>query len=587
MEQIVVFGVLFIAMILFVTETLRYDVVALLTLLSLSVLEIVPSEQTLSGFGHPAVITVAAILVISRGLMNGGVVDLIARWISSLGDRSHLQISALIFVVILTSGFMNNVGALALLIPVAIRVARRNNLSPSILLMPLAFGSLLGGLTTLIGTPPNIIIATYRADTGAAAFGMFDFTPVGLAIAVAGGLFLAVAGWRLVPARQSRKSKDDLFRIHDYITELRITEKSPLANNLVASIKEVADIDVVIVGIVRNNKRLPPPSRYDRLFPEDILIVEAEPEDMKKLVDTARLELVGSNERHLSTAKSIDVMEAIVGHDSPIQGRTATSLNLRWRYGINLLAVARRGRRVNQRLGKIRFRVGDILLLQGDENQMLQALPQLGCLPLPERHIQLGRPRRLALSVLIFGSALLATAVGWLPIATSMLCAVVAMLLARIVSLEEAYDSIDWPIIVLLGAMLPVGQALETSGGAQQIATLMLRLGETLPSMLSITLMVTGAMLLSNIINNTAAAVLMAPVALQMAQGLEASTDPFLMAVAVGTSCAFLTPIGHQSNTLVMGPGGYEFKDYWRPGLPLSILVVILATLLIPMFWPL
>jgi len=585
MEQNIVFIVIFIAMVLFVTEKLRYDVVALLALLCLSIFNIIPTDRVFSGFGHPAVITVAAILVVSKGLMNGGVVDFIARWISNLGDRLYLQIFALIFIVIVASGFMNNVGALALLIPVAIRMARRNKISPSILLMPLAFGSLLGGLTTLIGTPPNIIIASYRADSGANPFGMFDFTPVGLSIAIVGGLFLVFVGWRLVPDRQGRKSKDELFHIEDYITEFRIKAESPLTGNLVSAIKDITEVDVVVVGIVRNEKQLPPPSRYDRLFADDVLIIEAEPDDIKELVETAQLDLVGSDERHLEGAKSIEVMEAIVAHNSTLQGKTAKSLNLRWRYGINLLAVARRGKRVDERLSKVRFQVGDILLLQGDEDQLRVALPQLGCLPLPEREIQLGKPRRLVLSLFIFGAALSITALGLLPIAIAMLCAVMAMILIKMVSLQEAYNSIDWPIIVLLGAMLPVGEALETSGGAEQIASFLLQIGQSLPPTLTITVTVMGAMLISNIINNTAATVLMAPIALQLAQGLEVSADPLLMAVAVGTSCAFLTPIGHQSNTLVMGPGGYEFGDYWHPGLPLSMLVIILTTVLIPLFW--
>jgi len=584
-EQTIVFIVIFIALVLFVTEKLRYDVIALLALLCLSIFNIIPTDRVFAGFGHPAVITVAAILVVSKGLMNGGVVDFIARWISNLGNRLYLQIAALIFVVIVASGFMNNVGALALLIPVAIRMARRNNISPSILLMPLAFGSLLGGLTTLIGTPPNLIIASYRADSGANAFGMFDFTPVGLSIAIVGGLFLVFVGWRLVPDRQGKKSRNELFHIEDYITEFRIKAESPLAGNLVSAIKDITEVDVVVIGIVRNEEQLPPPSRYDRLFADDVLIIEAEPDDIKELVETAQLDLVGSDERHLEGAKSIEVMEAIVAHNSTLQGKTAKSLNLRWRYGINLLAVARRGKRVDERLSKVRFQVGDILLLQGDEDQLRVALPQLGCLPLPEREIQLGKPRRLVLSLFIFGAALSITALGLLPIAIAMLCAVMAMILIKMVSLQEAYNSIDWPIIVLLGAMLPVGEALETSGGAEQIASFLLQIGQSLPPTLTITVTVMGAMLISNIINNTAATVLMAPIALQLAQGLEVSADPLLMAVAVGTSCAFLTPIGHQSNTLVMGPGGYEFGDYWHPGLPLSMLVIILTTVLIPLFW--
>jgi len=587
MDHVIVYVVIVAAMILFITEKLRYDVVALLALVTLGVLDIIPDERMFAGFGHPAVITVAAILVVSKGLMNGGVVDFIARGIGSLGGHAHLQMVAMIGVVIVASAFMNNVGALALMMPVAIRVARRHDLSPSVVLMPLAFGSLLGGLITLIGTPPNIIIATYRTQTGANAFGMFAFTPVGVSVAAVGGLFLATVGRRLVPYRQAGSSQSKLFHIDDYITECRISDDSPLAGSLVSALHDLTEADAVIVGIVRSDQRLPPPSYYDRLYAGDILILEAKPDDIKELVDSARLELVGSDESHLLNARSIEVMEAIVAHNSPLQGKTAISLNLRRRYGINLLAVARRGKRVDQRLGKIRFQGGDILLLQGDETQLQDTVPQYGLLPLPERELQLGKPRRLAVSLAIFGLALLISALGWLPIATAMIAATLAMILLGLVSLQDAYSSIDWPIIVLLGAMLPVGEALETSGGAHQIADLLLDLGQELPPTLTITLLVTGAMLLSNIVNNAAAAVLMAPIALQLAQGLEVSADPLLMAVAVGTSCAFLTPIGHQSNTLVMGPGGYEFGDYWRPGLPLSLLVIALTTLLVPILWPL
>lgn len=585
-QYIIVLIVLVLSMTLFIMGKIRYDVTALMTLLSLSVLGIIPSDRVFSGFGHPAVITVAAILVVGKGLENGGVVDFIARWIGNLGDRFYIQMAALIFIVILASGFMNNIGALTLLIPVAIRTARRSNFSPSIILMPLAFGSLLGGLTTLIGTPPNIVIAMYRADISGSPFKMFDYTPVGLSVALAGGLFLATVGWRLVPDRQGKKTKNELFHIDDYLTELRITQDSPLANNMVSTLKEVAEIDVVIIGVVRKDKRLPAPSHYDMLFVDDILIIEAEPEDINELMETAKLELVGSKNSRPRNSAATGLMEVIVTHDSPIYKRTAIGLDLRRRHGINLLAVARRGKRVTQRLSKIRFQIGDILLLQGEEKCLQEAISKLGCLPLPERELQLGKPRRLILSVVIFATALFVAALGLLPIGVSMLCAVVTMILLKLVSLQEAYASIDWPIIVLLGSMIPVGEALETTGGAQQIATLMLQASKSLPPTLTMTLLLTTTMFLSDVINNTATAVLMAPIAIQISQGLNTSIDPFLMAVAIGSSCAFSTPIGHQSNTLVMGPGGYEFGDYWPSGLPLTLLIIVLVTILVPIFWP-
>lgn len=385
--------------------------------------------------------------------------------------------------------------------------------------------------------------------------------------------------------RQARKTKEDLFHIDDYITECRIGEQSPLANTLVGDIKNISDVDVVILGIVRDKKRLPSPSRYDRLYANDILILEAEPTDIRELIQRAKLVLVGSGENTARDTHSIGVMEVIVAHQSSIQGRTAASLNLRRRYGVNLLAVARSGKRIERRLSKIQFRVGDILLLQGEQDNLREALPRLGCLPLPERELQIGKPRRLLLSLGIFGLAIFSSAIGLLPIVTAMLLAVVLMLLLRLLSLEEAYRSIDLPIIVLLAAMLPIGEALETSGGAAFLAESLLHLGQDLSPMIIVAVVITATMLLSNIINNAATVVLMAPIAVQIAQNMNASMDAFLMAVAIGSSCAFLTPIGHQSNTLVMGPGGYEFGDYWRSGLPLSIMLVVLSTLLIPIFW--
>jgi di/tricarboxylate transporter len=589
LEQLIVFSTLFLALVLFVWGRWRYDIVALLALLAVTVTGVIPAGQAFTGFGHPAVITVAAVLVVSRGLLNSGVVNMLTRQLSRLGDHPLAQIAGLTTLVAILSGFMNNVGALALLMPVAIRMARKSGHSPSLLLMPLAFGSLLGGLTTLIGTPPNIIIATFRAETGAQPFGMFDFTPVGLGVAAAGILFIILVGWRLVPQRKGQASREELFQIENYLTEVQIGEESEIVGRPLRDLHRVPDVDVVIVGLIRNNRRRPAPSSFEILRAGDILIVEANSEDLKELVDSLDLDLIGSEklDEEALQSREVGLIEAVVMSDSPMVGQTVRTLNLRWRHGVNLLAVARQGSRLQTGLGRTRFQVGDVILLQGPLETLQETVSALGCLPLAERGLRLGRPRQLLLAGGIFGAAIVAAAVDLLPVQVAFIIAAVAMIMTNLLSLTEAYESVDWPIIVLLAAMIPVGEALEVSGGANLIAGQALAVAGQMPPLATLAIVLVATMFLSDLVNNAAAAVLMAPIAVTIAQGLGASVDPFLMCVAIGASCAFLTPIGHQSNTLVMGPGGYRFGDYWRMGLLLEVIVVAVALPLVAWFWPL
>jgi len=588
LEQLIVFGTLGLVLGLFIWGRWRYDIVALLALLIVTVTGIVSGGAAFAGFGHPAIITVAAVLVVSRGLQNAGLVDRIAAWMTRVGDCPTLQVAALAGLVTVCSAFMNNVGALGLLMPVALRMAYKSGNSPALLLMPLAFGSLLGGMTTLIGTPPNVIIATFRVEAGESPFRMFDFAPVGVGVALTGLVFIALLGWRLIPRRQGPAAPQELFQIAEYLTEVRVPQDSQLVGKSLRDLELTAEADVNIVGLVRGQRRLLVPSSFEIMWPGDILIVEADPEALKTLVDTVGLELVASQDlgEEALGSEDVSVLEAVIMPNSVMEGRTVIDLNLRWRYGVNLLAVARQGARLRERLKNVRFRVGDVVLLQGRTATLPEVLPILGCLPLAERGVRLGQPRRIALSTGIFGGALALSATGVLPVQIAFVGAAAAMVLAGMLSLREAYESVDWPILVLLGAMIPVGQALESTGGAQLIADQILELGRQLPAGLTLAVVLVGAMFLSDLVNNAAAAVLMAPIAIGVAQGLGASPDPFLMAVAIGASCAFLTPIGHQSNTLVLGPGGYRFGDYWRMGLPLEILITIVAIPLLLWFWP-
>ncbi|GAA0844341.1 SLC13 family permease [Marinobacter szutsaonensis] len=596
-DQWIVFVILGLTLGLFVWNRLRFDIVALLALLAVAVTDLVPPDQVFEGFGHPAVITVAAVLVISQGLVNGGVVDAVARLLARVGRNAVLQVVTLTLVVALCSGFINNVGALALLMPVAVWMSRQAGRSPSLLLMPLAFGSLLGGTMTLIGTPPNIIIASYRE---AGSFGLFDFAPVGLAITVAGILFIGLVGWRLTPRRDDPAEGDKLFSVGDYVTELQVPEGSDYAGSTLHNLLTTGDSEksLVVLALIRGDKTSPAPSTFTVLREQDVLLVEADTDSLQEFLDHTGLILPhtvseedeeegeGSRdaEKQLATG-DVQLVEAVISPSSRLIGRTANRLNLRERYGLNIVAVARQGHRLKQRLADIRLRSGDILLVQGFEDSLTDALKTLGCLPLAERGLTLGREKNLVLAGSLFAAAILVIITGWLTPPVALVACAVAMVLARLLDAAEAYRAIDWSVIVLLAAMIPVGRALETTGGAEVIATQILAIAQGQAPWMVLTIILSGTMLLSNVVNNAAAAILVAPIALGIAAQLGLASDATLMAVAIGASCAFLTPIGHQSNALVMEPGGYRFGDYWRLGLPLSVIVTAVAVPAILWVW--
>jgi di/tricarboxylate transporter len=589
LEQWIIFGTLLLTLVLFVTGRWRYDVVALLALLIVTLTGLIPVEQAFIGFSNPAVITVAAVLVLSRGLQNSGIVGLIGDWLSNLKGGVTTQLAALTSVVALLSAFMNNVGALALLLPVALQISRSKKIPVSYLLMPLAFASLLGGMTTLIGTPPNIIAASFRAETGAPPFTMFDYTPVGAGVAIAGVLFIVLVGWRLIPVRKSKSASDGLFDIENYVTEVKVTEKSSLNGRRLYEIAEFSKAQTLVIGLIRGSERRMEPSAQTKILAGDILIVSADAENIKKLVAASGLELVGNKKIHQEDLDSDDVtlLEGVVMPNSIMVGGTPRTLNLRGSYGVNLLAISRQGKLLRSRLDSIRFQNGDVLLLQSHVETLKEVVERLGCLPLAQRDLRLSQPKgQLFLALGIFISALILAATGIVPAQIAFTAAVLLMVVSKIVNLREAYESVDWTIIILLGAMIPVGAALETTGGAQLIAGSILRVSAQLPPAAALIIVLVFTMFLSDLVNNAAAVVLMAPIAIRIAQGLGASIDPFLMAITIGASCAFLTPIGHQSNTLVMGPGGYKFGDYWRMGLLLEVIVLIVAIPLILIFWP-
>lgn len=601
-DQWTVFLILGTTLALFIWNRLRFDIVAMLALLAVAVTGLVVPDQLFTGFGHPAVITVAAVLVISQGLVNGGVVDAVARLLGKVGRNAVLQVITLTLVVALCSGFINNVGALALLMPVAIWMSRQSGRSPSLLLMPLAFGSLLGGTITLIGTPPNIIIASYRE---AGSFGLFDFAPVGLAITFVGIVFIGVIGWRLTPKRDDPASGDKLFSVGEYVTELKVPEESPFAGGTLHNLLTSGGTEksLVVLALIRGEEVSPAPSTFNVLKFGDVLLVEADTESLQEFVEQTGLVLAnavndedeeGKESQPMTpregteeqvAAGDVRLTEAVISPSSRLIGRSANRLNLRERYGLNVVAIARQGHRLKRRLAEIRFRSGDILLVQGYEDNLLSTLQTLGCLPLAERGLTLGREKNLWLAGGVFLAAIAIILSGLLTPPVALVACAVAMVLVQLMDAGEAYRAIDWPVIVLLAAMIPVGQALETTGGAALIAEQILTVAQGQAAWVALTIILVGTMLLSNVVNNAAAAILVAPIALGVSSQLGLASDAVLMAVAVGASCAFLTPIGHQSNALVMEPAGYRFGDYWRLGLPLSVLVTVVGVPMILWVW--
>ncbi len=588
MDKVLVFSVLAATLLLFVWDKIRYEAVAISALLVLVLAGIVPAADAFSGLGHPAVITVAAVLIITRGLANVGVADLLARPLEKLGSNLMVLMALLTGAVTLLSAFINNVGALALLMPVALRLARTHKHPPSLLLMPMAFASLLGGLMTAVGTPPNMIVSAYRERESGLPFAMFDFFPVGAASAVLGLVFLILLGWRLLPRRKGEGGSGISFTLSGYVTEVRVPDNSPHAGMTLSELEDKLGEGVGILGVIRGKRRIGGHHASEPIVGGDIVVVKGKAQDLKEAVDKLKFEMAGRGKdtEQLLQSDDLYLVEAVVLTGGWATGKSARSLALRERFGLNLLAVSRHGSSLSKSIAEATWKAGDVLLLEGDRAQIPDALSTLGCLPLAARDLRIGQPTRLLTAATMLGTTVVIAAVGLVPIHIGFILCTLAMGAAGMFSAREAYSAVDWPIILLLAAMIPIGTAMESSGGAAWLAQLITQAAVGSPPVLGLIAIMVATMCLSDIVNNAAAAILMCPIATGVAAGLSVSSDPFLMAVAIGASSAFLTPVGHQSNTLVMGPGGYRFRDYWRLGLPVEIIVGVTAVFLIPLVWP-
>ena len=587
-DQLTLFTLLFFVFVFLIWGRWRYDLVAFVALLVALLTGLVPVDAAFSGFGHPATVIIALVLIVSRGLSNSGAIELIARHLVDASRRLSTHITIMSGLAASLSALMNNVAALALLMPVDMQAAKKAGRSPALSLMPVSFASILGGMITLIGTPPNIVVAEFRGDALGDPYRMFDFAPVGLACAIVGVAYVAVIGWRLLPRdRQSEDPGQELFDLADYIVEVRVPEGSAIIGKRVRDLDDAAGkVDVEIIGLIRRGRRLPGLARIAEIKAGDILILEASPDSLEEALGALKLEYVGKGEGQLGD-EDLVLHEVVVQESSRLAGRSAISMRLLYRYRVALVGVSRQGRRFQDNVRKLELRAGDVLLLIGADERLQDVTGQLGLLPLADRGQRVIQRDKAWLAVGIFGAAILAASVGavYLPIALG--CATALYVLLNIVPIRDVYTSVEWPVIVLLGSMIPIGGALQSTGGTALIAGGIVDLSAGYSPVVVLTLLIIVTMTLSDVMNNTATAVIAAPIAIEIAARLNVAPDPFLMGVAVAASCAFLTPIGHKNNTLIMGPGGYRFGDYWRMGLPLEILVIVVAVPMILLVWPL
>lgn len=567
----------------------RYDLVAFAALMMAVVLGVVPAQDAFAGFGHPATLVVALVLIVSAGLVRSGAVFLITRTLvdSARGLGAHIALMGGVGAVL--SAFMNNVAALALLMPVDIQTARKAGRAPGLSLMPLSFATILGGMVTLIGTPPNIIIAAIREEQLGTPFKMFDFAPVGGVAALAGLGFVALVGWRLIPARDNAAGASEA-QLAPYMAELTVGEGSDLIGQRLGTLDAEAEkADVAILGLIRDGKR-----RYGRsaaavLREGDALVIEAEPEALDEFRSALKLDFADAarQEKLVAAGEGLELVELVVPETARIRGRNAQSIGLAWRQSAVLLGISRQGRRLTRHVRQTDIEAGDILLLLCPRGRSADVTEWMGCLPLAARGLAVTADDKTWTAIGLFAAAVLAASVGllYLPVALGLVA--IGYVLLKILPVAEIYDHVEWPVVVLLGSMIPLGAALDSSGGTALIANALTGLTAGLPAWAVLTVLMVVTMTLSDVLNNTATAIVAAPVGIQMANTLGVSPDPFLMAVAVAASAAFLTPIGHKNNTLVLGPGGYRFGDYWRMGLPLEVLVIAVSIPAILLFWPL
>lgn len=583
-QEILLFLLILFAIALFIKNKWRYDIVSSLTLVTGVIIGVIPTELAFSGFSNAAVITVACVMVISYSISNSGVLLPLENLLSKCTGNKNIYIGLLVIITACLSAFMNNVGALALMMPIAIKLSQSSNISPSSVLMPMSFGSVLGGLCTSIGTPPNLLISSFRMTNSGIPFHLLDFTPLGVIIASISIVFIIIIGWRILPSRDG--STESMHALLDYLTEIKILADSPLIDSQYIHIEKEFDGKVLCIGYIRKNRKKLHITKHDKIQEGDILIVETSTLQLKNIMQNKYLEVIGNFEpAELLKSTPVAILEAVVPQGSRMEKRSANSMRLRNRFMVNIVGISREGKYIKERIQENKLQGGDVVLLLGDSENLIDTAKHLGLLPLTQHFTPKGRQRYLP--ILLFISSIVLVATHLLAIQIAFAAVIIILLISNNLTLRATYDAIEWPIIILLGCMLPLGAAIQSTGASAMLANLLINLTSALPPTYLLGAIMLITMTLSDVMNNSATAVIMAPISITIADSLHLNPDPFLMAVAIGASCSFLTPISHQNNTLVLGPGGYHFTDYIKLGLPLEIIILAIAIPILPIIWPL
>lgn len=584
-QQILAFAVIAAMMAVFIWDRFRYDVVACCALVLAVALGVVPTDQAFSGFSDDIVIIVGSALVVSAGVARSGIVDLAIKKFFPNLDTLHTQLALLMIVVAVLSAFIKNIGALAIMMPVAFQFAKKSGASPSKYLMPMAFSALLGGLMTQIGTSPNIVVSRIREELTGQSFTMFDFTPMGVILCLVGITFLLFFHW-LVPSRtKENNSIEEAVEIKNYTSEVTVTAQSTVLEKRLGELLKLGDSEVIANAVLRGTARMAP-------FPDlilrenDIVLLEGPSKALDRIVSNAKLQLSGKPLTGEQAQGDIISVEAIISQESPLKGLSAKELALSYTRGVNLLAISRHGERLKERLGSLTLAAGDVIVLQGSRKTMPTIMQDFSLLPLAQREVLLGTRRRAFIPLIILALAMAATAVGFAPVPVAFFAAALGMVVFRCIPLTDFYKSVDGPILVMLAALIPVSDSLRTTGGSDLIAGWLGEVAATLPAWGALGLILITAMAVTPFLNNAATVLVMGPIAASFATSLGFKPEAFLMAVAIGAGCDFLTPVGHQCNTLVFGPGGYKFSDYPRLGLPLSFLIILVSIPALLYVWP-
>jgi di/tricarboxylate transporter len=578
------------ALVLFATEKLRVDVVALLVLIAVGILGLIPREELFSGFSNSAVVTVWAVYMVSGGLFKTGVADAMGRAILKVaGNREQSLIAIIMLTVGFISAFMNNVGAVAMMLPAVVGISRQTKVPVSKMLIPLAFASLLGGTMTLIGTPANILATGILADRGLPTFGFFEFTPMGIVVLTTGVLYMVFIGRRLLPVREGAHAKQDIEQLHDYVTEVRVSPTSPLNGKSLLESRLGKEHNLTVLAIERKNGEKPALHRYTRIQSGDLLIVES---SASELMDACRaLELIIDVDFELDLDSlepgDVKVIQTTVAPNSHIVGLSLREARFRERYGFTALAISHQGEVLTQRLRDVPLKFGDALLLQGPQHRVTAMLEGRDFLVLEPDEPETYRWNKAPIAV---GALLLAIGLvifAGMEISLAMVIAAMIMILLGALRIEEAYEAVDWRTVFLVAGMLPLGLAMELTGTASFLAEIMLDAFGPYGPIATLGGIYLLAAIITQPMSNAAAIVLITPIALDTAFSLGANYKTFTMAVVIGAATSFLSPVGHKANVLVFGPGGYKFTDYARVGVLLTVILLIVSMIFLPIFWPL